>query len=158
MDLGTVGTAFAMTQTFYLTIVSALIGVLAFKEPIRPIRDYFTPIPVVIFIFIVLVCATWWLTAVQFSNLVAAKFEVLRAMEQKYALYPMFTEQTVHYQDHWTYGIIRHQSALIVIVGLGALALSALGIRSLVRDRARYANGTGAVASPGAPDDTLERD
>jgi hypothetical protein len=135
-DLGAVGSQFATTQAFYLTIISALIAVLAFKETIRPIQHYFGAVPIVIFIFIALVCATWWLTAQVFSNLIGAKFEVLRAIEQKYpALYPMFTEQTQHYECHWTYGIIRHQSVLIVVIGLGALAIAAAGIRWQLSNR-----------------------
>ena len=36
-DLGNVGAQLATTQTFYLTIISALIAVLTFKDAIRPI-------------------------------------------------------------------------------------------------------------------------
>lgn len=135
-DLGNVGAQLATTQTFFLTIVSALIAVLAFKETVRPIHDYFAPVSIVVFIFIALVCVTWLFTAQQFDNLIGAKFEVLRAIERRYhGLYPMFTEQTEHYKDHWTYGIIRHQSVLILIICLGASVIAAAGIRWQRRNR-----------------------
>jgi nitrogen fixation-related uncharacterized protein len=143
-DLASVGTQVATTQTFYLTIVSALIAVLAFKETIRPIQDYFAPVSIVIFIFIVLVCVTWFFTTQQFENLIGAKFEVLRALEQKYPdLYPMFSEQTQHYKAHWSYGVIRHQSALIVVIGLGALVITAFGICWQIRNRNLPARSAG---------------
>jgi hypothetical protein len=135
-DLGSLGAQIAPTQTFYLTIVSALIAVLAFKEPLRPMREYFAPASIVIFIFILLVCITWFFTALQFQNLLAAKFEVLRAMEQKYlGLYPMFCEQTQHYEANRAYGVIRHQSILIVVIGLGALFIATAGICWQIHNR-----------------------
>jgi hypothetical protein len=135
-DLGNVGAQLAMTQTFYLTIISALIAVLAFKDAIRPIQDYFASVSIVVFIFILLVSINWLFTAQQFENLIRAKFDVLRAIELKYpGLYPMFTKQSEYYMDHWAYGIIRHQSVLIVVIGLGALFITAAGIRWQIRNR-----------------------
>ena len=135
-DLGNAAAQLGTTQTFYMTIVSALIAVLAFKETIRPFQDYFAPVSIVIFILILLVCVTWLFTAQQFENLIGAKFEVLRALEHRYpGLYPMFSEQTQYYKAHWTYGIIRHQSLLIIIIGLGALLITAAGIRWQIRHR-----------------------
>ena len=91
---------------------------------------------IVVFIFILLVSVTWFFTAQQFENLLAAKFEVLRSIELKYpGLYPMFTEQSQYYKAHLTYGIIRHQSVLIVVIGLGALFITAAGIRWQIRNR-----------------------
>ena len=54
-DLGNVRAQSATTQTFYLTIISALIAVLTFKDAIRPIQDYFAAVSIVVFISILLV-------------------------------------------------------------------------------------------------------
>jgi uncharacterized membrane protein YidH (DUF202 family) len=60
----------------------------------------------------------------------------------------MFTEQTEHYKDHWTYGIIRHQSVLILIICLGASVIAAAGIRWQRRNR------NGHRGTSGSPDIT----
>jgi hypothetical protein len=160
-DLGNAAAQLGTTQSFYLTIVSALVAVLAFKETIRPIQDYFAPVSIVIFIFIVLVSVTWLFTAQQFENLIAAKFEVLRALEKRYpGLYPMFSEQTQHYEAHWAYGIIRHQSVLIILVGLGALFITAAGIGWQIRNRKalKSMDAAGASTLLTVTEEIIERD
>ena len=136
VDLGNVAAQLSTIQTFYLSVISGLIAILAFKEANRPIEDYFGWVPIVVFIFIALVCATWFFTEQQFNNIVGAKFKVLRSMEDKYTdLYPMFTEQTNYYLANRLSGVIFHQLILVVIIGLGALILSASGIFWRLRHR-----------------------
>jgi hypothetical protein len=47
-DLAAVGSQLWTVQTFYLSIISALIAVLALKEANRPARGYFGPVPIAV--------------------------------------------------------------------------------------------------------------
>jgi hypothetical protein len=135
-DLASVGAQTATTDAFFLTMLSALVGALAFREKSRPVEDYFTAASIVVFAFILMACIVWLFTKVLFDNLLAAKFEVLRSMEKVYPdLYPMFTDQSKLYTDHLSYGIIRHLSVLPIAFGLGALVMVWIGIRRQIRER-----------------------
>jgi hypothetical protein len=135
-DLASVGVQTATTDAFFLTILSALVGVLAFREMPRPVEAYFTVASIVVFAFILLACIVWLLTKVQFNNLLSAKFVVLRSMEAAYPdLYPLFTDQSKLYADHFSYGIIRHLSALPIAFGLGAFVMVCIGTVWQIRER-----------------------
>jgi thiosulfate reductase cytochrome b subunit len=140
-DLSSVGAQVATTETFFLTMVSALIAVFAFKERPRPTEEYFTLPSIVVFIFVSLVCLTWFLTMEVFSNLLRAKFQVLQAIEHHYPdLYPVFTEQTEHYLRRSplgiiTSGIIRQLYPLPILLGLGALTMAVAGLIRQIRGR-----------------------
>ena len=124
-DLGSLGSQAATTFSFYLTIVSGLIAVVALKKANRPIEEYFATVPIVVFIVIAFVCWTWWLTAQSFATIFAAKFFVLRKMEGEIpGLYPMFTIQS----ERYTSSILGDQSWLIRVVGFGALLMALAGI------------------------------
>jgi hypothetical protein len=133
-DLGSVGSQAATTFSFYLTIISGLIAVVALKKANRPMEEYFATVPIVVFIIIALVCWTWWLTAQSFASIFAAKFFVLREMESKISgLYPMFTVQSERYNS--ARGILGDQSWLIGVVGLGALSMAVAGIGWRIKKR-----------------------
>lgn len=135
-DLASVGVQTATTDAFFLTILSALVGVLAFREKSRPAEDYFTAASIVVFAFILMACIVWLLTKAQFNNLLGAKFEVLRSMEKTYPdLYPLFTDQSRLYANHFSYGIIRHLSVLPIVFGFGALVMMLIGILRQIRER-----------------------
>lgn len=133
-DLGSVGSQAATTFSFYLTIISGLIAVVALKKANRPIEEYFATVPIVVFILIALVCWTWWLSAQSFASIFAAKFFVLREMESKIpGLYPMFSVQSDRYNS--ARGILGDQSWLIGAAGLGALSMALAGMGWQIKTR-----------------------
>jgi hypothetical protein len=78
-DLGNVGTRFTTMTTYYVSVVAALIGLLALKD--KPITEIDGTI-------LYLVCAAgttlsvlWWLNVGFFGNLFRAKISVLKEME-----------------------------------------------------------------------------
>src|SRR4051794_4918370 len=48
-DLASVGAQFSTTQTFYLTIISALIAILAVKERLQTVNYYLKPVASLVF-------------------------------------------------------------------------------------------------------------
>src|ERR1700716_3513497 len=54
-DLGNIGSRFGTVQVFYLTIVAALIGVLSLKDTNRSVRNFLSPVSVVVFLFIAVI-------------------------------------------------------------------------------------------------------
>ena len=141
-DLGQVGAQFALAQTFFLTMITALVALFAFKEK-RQAGHYSSPEAILVFFLIAVVCLTSWLTAQEYLILISAKFKVLKEIEAAFpALHPMFTNQTTYYLggEGWMRGIIRKQSLLELVVGVAAFVLAVAGLirrRKKVRRRPR---------------------
>jgi hypothetical protein len=147
-DLGSVAAQFAIAQSFFLTMVTALIAFFAFREK-RPTRHYFAPQSILIFGLIAAICFIWWLTALEYLNLIGAKFAVLKKMEAAFpALHPMFTQQSESYlgnrgwnyffgDEGWLRGIVRKQSLLALLIGGAALAMVVIGLVIQFRKRSR---------------------
>jgi nitrogen fixation-related uncharacterized protein len=136
-DLAAFESQFSSTQTFYFTIVSAFIALFSIKEAIRPFRDFFTPAAIVVLLFVSVVSFLWSVTALQFRDVIRAKFVVLRVMESAYPdLYPLYTHQS-NYLDcrasPWTSSIIGNQFALILLLAVITLAIAAAGIVVQIR-------------------------
>jgi len=79
-DLGNLGTRQTSMTTYYVSIVSALFGVLAFKD--RPLADVDPFVVVFISGAGVLVSVLWFLGASFFRNLFRAKIRVLEEIEK----------------------------------------------------------------------------
>ena len=133
-DLGTYESQLASMQTVYLTLIGALISVLAFKEAIRPIEDYAHPVSIAVFVFIAAICAVWSATAFLNKDVFSAKFKLLNDMETTIpGLYPMFTNQ--HRSYVCNAGAINSTSylhiSLVTFIGIAALVFAVIGIRSM---------------------------
>src|SRR5438445_11314267 len=79
-DLGNIGSRYTTAQTFYFTIVAALVGALAIKDVKTPLSDYATPTFVVLMLFIAAICFIWRRTLRHYRNLFGAKFKVLNEL------------------------------------------------------------------------------
>ncbi|MBV8840704.1 MAG: hypothetical protein JO000_29555 [Alphaproteobacteria bacterium] len=122
-DLAAFGAQHASVQTFYLTIISALIAALAFAERGRPIRELFNAVSIFVLVAIATIIASWLFTEIRFAVNFRAKFNVLCDMEKHYPgfLFPMFAEQSQIYFRSGEGGIIGAQ--LLVLAGAAVLAL-----------------------------------
>jgi|tagenome__1003787_1003787.scaffolds.fasta_scaffold18799577_1 hypothetical protein len=87
-DLGNIGTRYTTAQTFYWTIVSALIGLVALKD-IKTNAEYFKPAIVVVVGLIAIICCVWQFTSGHYRKLFGAKIAILKQLEEKglYTLY-----------------------------------------------------------------------
>jgi hypothetical protein len=122
-DLGNIGSRFGTVQVFYLTIVAALIGVLSLKD--RSVLNFLSPISVVVFLFIAVICWLWWGTLDFYGKLFAQKFDVLRAIEKQGGLMDVFAlDECFHGVHLGQRRLIRTESRFVIVVGLAALVLS----------------------------------
>ena len=128
-DIGNIGSRYASTQTFYVTIISALIAAFSFKEMNRPIEDFLSPVSMVLFSFVVIICYLWWDTIQFYHDLFGAKLKVLQEIEMSnQRLFPIFGHE--HSPDR---GLTARESLVAIAMGLLAmLVAAAAGVFQLV--------------------------
>jgi amino acid transporter len=95
IDLGNIGARYATTNGFYLSVVSALLGILAFVGTGKALNDIQPVIMVGVPAFGCVVCWIWYKTNYFYSSLFAAKFAVLRKMEEVLSFKPYTVEREI---------------------------------------------------------------
>lgn len=91
-DVANIGSRYATANGFYLSVVSALVAVLALTEVNKPFAAVRIEIVLLVCAFAVVVCWIWRKTVEFFGDLFFAKFEVLREMEKQLA-FPIFERE-----------------------------------------------------------------
>ena len=143
-DVGNIGSRYATAQTFYLAIISALIAIFSFKDTKRSLQDYFSPMFIVVYLFIAIICYLWWETLQYYRALFGAKFAVLKEMEVKQQLFPVFDHDYIELckrrPANWFSqcpGLIDTESLVAVVIGCAALLFAAAAIISQIFRRKR---------------------
>jgi hypothetical protein len=132
-DLDSVGMRYSMTQTFYLTIVAALIAVLSFKDSDRRLRNYVSPASILVFLFIAVVCYVWYETLEFYKVLFLAKFDTLRKMEDM-GLHPIYK---LEHDFLGNRGLIKTEAKGVAIIGIAAFIFAVGGVAYQLRIRLR---------------------
>jgi hypothetical protein len=89
-DVANIGTRYTTTNTFYLSVVTALLGILALAKKDEIFEGSKVYLGLVVSTFAILTCISWWRTIGFYAKLFAIKFEVLRQMEKEGNLFPIF--------------------------------------------------------------------
>ena len=128
-DLSSIGTRYTTAQTYYWTIVSALIAVLAIKDYPKPVAEYLKPSFVAIMCFIAAVSYVWRATSLHYRKLFGAKIAVLKQLEDR-GLYTLFqTEGEILAGDgHKVPSLLAIEGHIPLGVMLAALALALYAI------------------------------
>src|SRR6267154_3639780 len=92
-DLGNIGTRYATSNGFYLSVVTALLGLLTYTAAGGAFMSSQPYVAVAIPAFANLVCWIWWRTVAYYDNLFAAKFKVLREMEEAGPFFPIYRQE-----------------------------------------------------------------
>jgi len=97
-DLGNIGTRYTAAQTFYFTLVSALIGLLALKDSgnvatVGTVAGYVNTKFVAVMLFVAAICYVWRETLLFYRVLFHAKFDILRQLEDK-GLYTVYDAES----------------------------------------------------------------
>jgi hypothetical protein len=82
-DLGNIGTRYTTANGFYVSIVSALLAILALAEKGEAFASFDVLLYIVVPIFACLLCLVWWESMKSYSGLFKRKFDVLREMEKQ---------------------------------------------------------------------------
>ena len=82
-DLGNIGTRHAQTNTWYVSILSALLVFLSLSSGVGALSDVRTGSQAAVAILGLVICWMWSLHARSFGLLYLAKFNVIRKMEEQ---------------------------------------------------------------------------
>ena len=91
-DLGNIGSRYATVSGFYMSVISALLGVLALAEGSKIFGQMPRSALLVVCGFAICLCLVWSGTIHFYRVLFKAKFKVLNALEQQLA-YPCFQKE-----------------------------------------------------------------
>ena len=91
-DLGNIGSRYSTSQTFYMSVVTGLVAVIAFAKD-SPFSGYGKLITLAVLVFLALLCLAWWKTLSFYHDHFAAKLAVLKKMEGQGTLFPIFHEE-----------------------------------------------------------------
>jgi hypothetical protein len=89
-DLGNFGTRYTTSNGFYLSVITALLGILALAKPSDVLAGSRTYLGFAVSAFAVLVCMVWSRSVASYRKLFAIKFDILREMEKKGNLFPIY--------------------------------------------------------------------
>src|SRR5256885_11228555 len=91
-DVGNIGTRYATANGFYLSIVSALLGVVAFTESGKPLAQVDLVLVLTVAAFAIVVCHVWMKTLAFYRGLFGVKLQLLGEMEKELA-FPAFSRE-----------------------------------------------------------------
>jgi hypothetical protein len=89
-DLGNFGTRYTTANGFYLSVVTALLGILALAKTGEAFGGAATYLGLAVSAFAVLVCLIWSRSVTSYRKLFGIKFDVLRAMEKAGRLFKIY--------------------------------------------------------------------
>jgi hypothetical protein len=120
-DLGNIGVRATTANGFYLSILTALLGLLTLMQPTGGLSDLRPILRVLVPVFALLVCWAWWKTMRFYSALYKVKFDVLRKLEEHGGLYPVFEEERQLLQPHpW---LSRYEQWVPILLGMPFFAV-----------------------------------
>jgi hypothetical protein len=91
-DVG-IGTRYATSNGFYLSVITALLGILALTKAGEVFEGPRAALGLVVSTFAILVCMVWSRSIASYQRLFALKFKVLREMEYVGELFPIFKRE-----------------------------------------------------------------
>jgi hypothetical protein len=130
-DLASLGSRYSTSQSFYFTMVAALLGVIAVKTD-GSLGKTLTPVFAVVMLFIAGICYVWRSEVLFYNGLFYKKFTVLKELEQKAHLHPAFSrEAEITEQDGRPLpvpALTTIQAGVPLLIGSGALILAIVAL------------------------------
>lgn len=125
-DLGNIGTRYTTANGFYVSIVSALLAILALAKKGEALGKADFLLYIAVPIFACLVCLIWWKSMKSYSGLFKRKFNVLREMESGLPFRPFVREEELSRSDRiikideWVPVILASPFVVVFLYGLWA--------------------------------------
>ena len=129
-DLGNIGTRYSTANGFYVSIVSALLAILALARKAEALASFDVLLYIVVPIFACLLCMIWRESMKSYSSLFKRKFDVLREMEKQLPFKPYLREEELRQEhlsqsgrrmirnDEWIPAILATPFAAVFLYGL----------------------------------------
>ena len=92
-DLGNIGTRYAHSNSFFLSILTALLGLLTLMRPSEGLSDLRPMLRILVPLFALMLCWVWRQTMLFYGVIFKVKFDVLRELERHGELYPIFERE-----------------------------------------------------------------
>jgi hypothetical protein len=92
-DVGNIGTRYTTSNGFYLSVITALLGILTLMKPGEGLADLQLILRIAVPIFAIGLCFVWRHTLLFYSAIFKAKFDVLREIEKTYGLFPAYSRE-----------------------------------------------------------------
>jgi hypothetical protein len=110
VDLGNIGSRYATTQTFYLSVVSGLIAVVAFAgKDAGAFQKYAGIIAFFVTASIAVICYVWWRALDFYYRLFGAKFAVLKQIEKEMDLFKVFDWEWFELKKRGYFSLVTHE-------------------------------------------------
>jgi hypothetical protein len=117
-DLGNIGTRYATSNGFYLSVVTALLGILAYTKAGEALVGSQAYLAVAVPLFAILVCWIWWRTVAFYGNLFRAKFEVLRAIEREGQLFHIYEREDQELKKGKPHSLLKNDRLVPLLLAL----------------------------------------
>jgi hypothetical protein len=101
-DLGNIGTRYSTSNGFYLSVITALLGILSLMKRGEGLSDLQTILRLAVPAFAIGLCFVWRQTVFFYRAIFKAKFDVLREIEADGHLFPAYKrEQELFTGPRW---------------------------------------------------------
>jgi hypothetical protein len=131
-DVGNIGTRYATANGFYLSILTALTGLLAYVGTGKPLERTTYPVILLVTVFAVAICWIWRKTISFYGKLFASKFAVLNELERELPVQVYAREADELYTKRGAERLTDHEAkvpfflgAFFCVVGIVAVVLFA---------------------------------
>jgi hypothetical protein len=130
LDMGGVGTRYSTANGFYLSVLTALVGILALTEGSKPLGQMRLGVVIGVPLVAISICWIWYRTVSFYTKLFAIKLTVLRQLEADLSAQPFHEELKASANLE---PLTKNEGRVPVVIGVlfGAVALTAGLLRLL---------------------------
>jgi hypothetical protein len=132
-DLGNNGTRYTTANGFYLSIITALLGILALTKPGVDLTDLQAILRLAVPLFACLLCWVWFQTVLFYRTLFRTKFRVLREFEQRGGLFPAFERERELIQSGGARWLLENEERIPLLLALPFLIILVYVILKLLK-------------------------
>ena len=126
-DLGNIGTRYTTANGFYLSIITALLGILSLTKSGESMTSAQGLLRLAVPFFAALVCWVWSRSMAFYDAIFAAKFDVLREMETYAGLFTAYKNERDHFLEQRKGWLVKGETwisrllmALFLVIFIGA--------------------------------------
>jgi len=116
-DIGNVGTRYATANGFYVSVLTALLGVLAYTGSGKPFDEIKFPIIALVAVFAISICWIWRKTIQYYGNLFGGKFAVLKELEKSLDVQVYALEYVEVYKNRNAGYLTTHEAKVPLFLG-----------------------------------------
>jgi hypothetical protein len=122
-DLGNIGTRFTTMNGFYLSVITALLGILALTKAGEGLMDLKTILRLAVPLFASLICWIWSREIKFYRKIFFVKFQILRELEQYGGLFPSFAREKELFQQGAAGWLLENEVRVALFLALPFMAI-----------------------------------